>query len=97
MLRTGEEQNVIEGQGLVLLEYSLDIRKSGCAVGVPAETQLDIFSSRFAGLKDVEPGAWICGRLLFLQQVVTDFLSRIGCESGIAGFQRAIRRSECPR
>ena len=58
-----------EGQGLVLLKYSLNICKSCRTVGIPTETQLDLFFSRLARLKDVEPGMRIRGSLLFVEQM----------------------------
>ena len=80
-----EEENVIERQGLVFLEHGLDVCESGRAECVPTNAQLDIFFSRLARLKDVEPGVWVCGRFLLLPQAVANFLSCIGRKGGISG------------
>ena len=66
MFRLSEEENVAEGYGLMLLEHRLNVRKGHRTIGIPTETQLDIFFPRFARLKDMKPGMRICGGLLFL-------------------------------
>ena len=81
----------------MFLEHSLNVCESGRAVGIPTNVQLNASFSWLAGLKDVEPGVWIRGCLLFHLQAVTNFLSRIRRKSGRSRLQILVWICECPQ